>query len=107
VLLGLSYLFHKIFGKKPVNGLIYDKNKLPHENYPEIIKWEDGDSFYKEDDSSWDGKVWCNVKSIMYDGTIIIMTDTSKKSKLETIHISKFIRDWTNQNLETRRKEQK
>jgi hypothetical protein len=101
------YLFGSIFGKKPVKGLIYNRNKLPHENYPEIIEWGESDSFCKESNSLWDEKIWCRIKSIHQDGIIIIVIDNHSSRRLENLHISKFIKDWTNIDSIKRKKEQK
>lgn len=102
------YLFRKVFGKKPVKGLIYNKNKLPHENYPEIIEWEDGDQFKRE--TYWDDfsliDIYARVKSISHDGVVVI-DRSGDESGLKELHISKFIKGWTNNDLKNLRKNQR
>jgi hypothetical protein len=101
-----SCLFRLTVGKKPCKGFIYNKNTPPHENYPEILEWEEGDIF-KIDRESW--KKWyrrCKIKHIFEDGAIVIATG-KEFSELEKWHIKHFMRLWWNIHIKDRREEKK
>ena len=106
-LVSTVYLLRKAFGKKPVRWLIYNRNKLPHENYPEIIEWDEGDLFERDSycDAFCGVTILAKVKSISHDGAVVIEKDTD--GKLQKLYLCKFIKDWINCDLINRKKEQK